>query len=168
VGCRIFDHQVPPDRQFPPPEDLGRFAEELRGPLVEHCAQSVVPIYEGVDGGNPVLVGTGTLFAVAEERFLVTAAHVAEDFVKNRSVLLTSNATTGRNLAHIDYDWACARDEFDVAVFRLGPEAVESLRGLTFLSVNDVELEPTTRACTSSTASREPGGSPTPRTSRSA
>jgi hypothetical protein len=89
-----------------------------------------------------VLAGTGTLFAVAEERFLVTAAHVAEDFIDGRSVLLTSNAPASRNLANINYDWARARGEFDVAVFRLGAQAMDALQGLTFLRLDDVEVEP--------------------------
>jgi hypothetical protein len=110
--------------------------------MASRCARSIVPLYQFIPDGYPTLVGTGTLFAVAEERFLVTAAHVASDFIKGQSVLLTSNPRTQQHLERLDYDWITAEGEFDVGVFRLSARALAVLRDLTFLRLDEIEIGP--------------------------
>jgi hypothetical protein len=107
--------------------------------------ESTVPIVVA----NPPsvhLLGTGSLFEIAGERFVVTAAHVikaAHD--KGKTIGISDDATSFIAVAG---DWLLSapvqrdgvEDPFDVAVYRLSQPAVERLRARRFLRRADVEF----------------------------
>src|SRR5580693_7776264 len=47
----------------------------------------VCPIYAGSDRGRANLIGTATLLDFGKARFLVTAAHVHDEFIENNATL---------------------------------------------------------------------------------
>src|ERR1700722_10349387 len=47
----------------------------------------ICPIYSGSDRGRANLIGTGTLLDFGKARFLVTAAHVHDEYIENNAAL---------------------------------------------------------------------------------
>ncbi len=98
------------------------------------------------------LLGTGSLFEVAGERFVVTAAHVIRAAHDHGKTIGISNAAT--SFIAVSGDWLSSapkqneeHDPFDVAVYKLPGSAVERLRGKRFLRRADVDFrEPSATA----------------------
>ena len=106
----------------------------------EFAWHSIVPLLDR-RGSRLVQFGTGTLFTVGQESFIVTAAHV----VRQASGSLFASAPDG-TFVQLAGKWICsvgnqhgsAQDPFDVAIFRLD----QSLRtrfggGTVFTSARD-------------------------------
>jgi len=121
---------------------------EMSEELLPALREAVIPIgvYDA-NGNEPRPLGTGTLFAVADKRFIVSAGHVISDidklsgmacaFVKGEQgehgIRLTPVPITGN--AHR------FEDPPDVAVMDLSAETSAALAGVRFLQLSDVELD---------------------------
>jgi len=107
--------------------------------------ESIVPIVIA----NPPsvsLLGTGSLFDVAGERFVVTAAHVIRAAHGHGKTIGISDAATsfiaasGDWLSSAPMQHGSVEDAFDVAVYKLPDAAVERLHGKRFLRRADVDF----------------------------
>lgn len=91
------------------------------------------------------LLGTGTLLAVAEHRFIVTAAHVIRA-VSERTVGIM-NSSKG-NFVSLSGHWflSCtenderSHDPYDVAIYELSSQECSRLSFVEFIRVGDVEF----------------------------
>lgn len=83
--------------------------------------------------------GTGTLFRIADESFLVTAMHVIEDANVEGNRLLIS-APQGRFVPTGPQALLGERETFDVAVIQLPEKVVAYLEEKTFLRMDDICL----------------------------
>ena len=91
--------------------------------------------------------GTGTLFRVADESFLVTAGHVAKDAVKSNTPLCVP--TSDDSFVQLHGIWICSadnqygtsKDPFDIAVLKLTSKVVEKLAADSFLRLNEIDFE---------------------------
>ena len=78
--------------------------------------------------------GTGTLFAVADHFFVVTAGHVIKQASKHKKTLAITSA--GSHFVPVVNDWQVTSggqygsidDPLDVAIYRLQPDAVGDLK----------------------------------------
>jgi hypothetical protein len=82
--------------------------------------------------------GTGTLFRIGDEAFLVTAGHV---IAKARARGKTLAATTKKSFVSLSGEWIVNERPFDVALLRLSHQVVEKLDGMTFLRLDDVSFD---------------------------
>jgi hypothetical protein len=84
--------------------------------------------------------GTGTLFRVGEESFLVTAAHVVEESTRlKRNLCLTGPKKNFVGLNGGAY--TSSEETFDIALIHLSKETAAGLEGSTFLILNDVSCD---------------------------
>lgn len=91
--------------------------------------------------------GTGTLFRVADESFLVTAGHVAKDAEKGDIPLCVP--TSGNSFVQLHGSWIRSADNqygsyedpFDIAVLKLTSKVVEKLAEDSFLRLSEVNYE---------------------------
>ncbi len=91
--------------------------------------------------------GTGTLVSIAEQSFVVTAAHVIKAAQKYSSSLCL--ASEGGSFVQIQGNWLCSvegqygtsSDPFDVALLSLDPGTVVKLSGNTFLRLDDIDFD---------------------------
>lgn len=129
-----------------PQDDL--VYQEMFDALSPFIRESVTPIGLLVPGGEVVQHGTGTLFAVADAHFIITAAHVLDAVRDNNSALFgyAYGTTTedGTTLVGVPLDGGhcCWPDPLDIGVIRLTPDAVSRLTGRRFLRLSDVCLRP--------------------------
>jgi hypothetical protein len=88
--------------------------------------------------------GTGTLFRVADESFIVTAAHVIKEAYKlDKGLCVTAS---NESFVRVHGNWICssegqygtAGDPFDIAVLQLDSNTVERLKDNFFLRLDDV------------------------------
>lgn len=91
------------------------------------------------------LLGTGSLFGIAGDCFVVTAAHVIRTAHDHEKTIGISDAAT--SFIATSGDWISSApvqhgddDPFDVAVYKLPEPAVERLRGKRFVRRADVDL----------------------------
>jgi hypothetical protein len=94
--------------------------------------------------------GTGTLLAIAERRFLVTAAHVYRDAFDHKLDLFLGNGPNGgKGLMRLEGNFHCTSatgidgDEgvFDIAIRELDPEIILHLGDLTYIRLIDVAFD---------------------------
>ncbi len=133
--------------------------------------EAVTPIAVGQPDGSLAAHGTGTLFAVGEVHYVVTASHVLEQAVGAGRELyaftLAGTSDRGVMLEPVRLDGTIYRfdDPADVGIVRLADDTVVALRGRRFLRLLDVGLRP---SCPGwgwiSGFPRELVGSPTPNT----
>lgn len=96
---------------------------------------------------NPTVthLGTGTLVAVADHYFVLTAAHVAREAVERKATLGISGASDKKFVA-TPSNWIVTReangsDPLDIALCRLNPEQVERLEHRKFVRMVDISLD---------------------------
>ncbi|VTR91565.1 unnamed protein product [Gemmata massiliana] len=131
-----------------------RLFREMSEELVPIFRQSVIPLGVYGDNGNEARpIGTGTLFEVADRKFIVSAGHVVEAIDNLRGVAcaflpgivehdrtrLTPVPVVGRAYR--------LEDPADVAVLALAQEAVATFSGVRFLRMVDVELRAEPLGC---------------------
>ncbi|MBW1740578.1 MAG: hypothetical protein JRJ42_05500 [Deltaproteobacteria bacterium] len=99
-----------------------------------------------IDGEELHQFGTGTLLSVADQPFIVTAAHVIKTaYEYNKSLCVPGE---DRSFVQLPATWVCSaegqygtsEDPFDIAVLKLDPVTADRLRGKSFLRLNDVSL----------------------------
>lgn len=111
--------------------------EDLR-PMFEN---SVIPILGEQDEGL-VQCGTGTLLAVADARFLVTAAHVTEWATEFEVTLYISSGLRDDFCVALHGEVAHTDDPHDIAIWKLQPDTVAALDGRVFLNHSRIDLSP--------------------------
>lgn len=93
-------------------------------------------------------IGTGTLLAVADARFLVTAAHVLVH-AKELGMTIGISGGVGGQLTALPGNWVVTsadrahnvNDSHDVALFRLGKRELSRLGEVEFVRICDVSFE---------------------------
>lgn len=90
-------------------------------------------------------LGSGTLLAVADHRFIVTAAHVVLKAIEDGSTLAVSGASDGRFiptagtwLASPSPEGSSPADIFDVAIYQFSEEQASRLDEANFIRIGDV------------------------------
>ncbi len=133
---------VIPDRDPKVVAGLARIMSECVPPLV---ARSTVQVVASVNQHVRHL-GTGTLLAVAEHRFVVTAAHVAHSETTNDATLAISGASDGRYVS-LAGNWILTGerdfrsfDEHDIAIYELAPDQARRFDDGAFVRVADAEF----------------------------
>lgn len=93
-------------------------------------------------------IGSGTLLAVADAHFIVTAAHVLRQAQAHGMTVGVSSgdnqnftATTGNWMLTTPSDGVTSDDQFDIAVFRLSPNQVHRFAAISFVRIADVSFE---------------------------
>jgi hypothetical protein len=89
-----------------------------------------------VDNKSLKQLGTGTLFRVANESFVVTAAHVIEIALRHGGGMGISGLKD--NFIGFTGDAIISHESVDVSVVHLSDAVVQKLDGCTFLTLNDV------------------------------
>jgi hypothetical protein len=121
--------------------------ESISKHVPEHAWNSTVAIV--IAHNNSVhQFGTGILFRIADDSFVVTAAHVIKQAHKHGKSLGISSATD--SFISVCNDWLCSSegqygaldDPLDVALYHLQQNAVERLVGKAFLRFDDIEFDP--------------------------
>jgi hypothetical protein len=124
---------------------LDRMASQLH-PMFR---QSVTPI-SFIHHDQTIQLGTGTFFRIADESFLVTAAHVYDSaerqgFHEGLHVFdLTGHGEGAAQIRPVAITGRVHRalEPWDVAVFQLDDEVALALPGRRFLRLNEVSLRP--------------------------
>ena len=102
---------------------------------------SVIPIY-ATEGRVPVHFGTGTLFQLADQRFLVSAEHVLKEASEHGLPLFIADSGEHARLLRLRGTEIHAEDEsWDVSVWPLQEELAERLPNKRFLRLSNVLLE---------------------------
>ena len=95
-----------------------------------------------VEGPPIAIIGSGTLFCVGAQHFLITAAHVLEAFRAGELELRIGMGNPTRPHAIGMSDDDVSMDSVnDVAVIRLHPDLIPRLRGSHFLQMSDIALK---------------------------
>lgn len=103
-----------------------------------------------VGAKSPVVrqIGSGTLLAVADAHFVVTAAHVLRHAQSHGMTVGVSSgdnqsftAITGDWMLTTSSDGGASDDQFDIAVSRLSPNQLHRFAGVTFVRIADVSFE---------------------------
>lgn len=120
------------------PDDFVARAYHAMVPL---WRRSVLPIFVGAYDQGAVQ-GTGTLFRIEREHFLVTAAHVLEDVPDGFSLCVADEPDGSAPLVLPREVWTVRDKAIDVAVWPLDAEFVRALPNREFLTLTSVELSP--------------------------
>jgi hypothetical protein len=96
---------------------------------------------------NVYQFGSGILFRIADESFVVTACHVIKDAAHkyNGTLGITS---ANESFVAVPGEWICSsegqygtdKDPFDVAIYNLQQHAVQKLNGKRLLYLNDIDF----------------------------
>jgi hypothetical protein len=95
---------------------------------------------------NVYQFGSGILFRIADESFVVTAGHVIKEAHKyNKTLGITS---ANESFVAVPGEWICSsegqygtdNDPFDVAIYNLPQHAVQKLDGKRLLYLNDIDF----------------------------
>lgn len=125
-------------------EQLAQVARAMNRCVPPLIARSTVAI---VGSKDRVLrqLGSGTLLALADHRFFVTAAHVLRQASETEATVGISGTKDGRFVA-ASGNWMLSgdkggTDEHDVAVYSLNPRQGERFAGSAFVRVADVAFD---------------------------
>jgi hypothetical protein len=120
-----------------------RQQNELRA-ITLYTRQCTIPLFEESENDAEIL-GTGTLFKVNSQHYLVTAAHVLEELIAtNRleriGIPLGGSSAAVSNLGKCNIETFKITDPFDAAIIRFEqPELIAALQeGWRFLSPKDL------------------------------
>ena len=124
-----------------------RINETATAQIPPHAWDCTVPIVIAHEGAV-YHHGTGTLFRIADEFFLVTAGHVikqASELGKTLGIGGSDDghfiALNGQSLVSSKGQYGKSGDPFDVALHRFSPDAVVRLTKKRFLLLDDVEFD---------------------------
>lgn len=113
--------------------------------IPEHAWDSTVAIVIA-HNHNVYQYGSGILFRIADESFVVTAGHVIKEAHKyNKTLGITS---ANESFVAVPGEWICSsegqygtdNDPFDVAIYNLPQHAVQKLDGKRLLYLNDIDF----------------------------
>src|SRR2546426_2516704 len=131
--------RVRADGQWLTPRDFERACERFESRFLK----TAMPLYvHHADHGHLRLlpIGTGFLLAVAERRFLVTARHVIDGFVKNDQLVLTNNITGDRFTTRAPRMFRPTGRAVDFALLPLDDKDVEHLTGMEYVGLGSLAL----------------------------
>jgi hypothetical protein len=124
-----------------------KVAKAINASVPSIIPNSTVAVICTTQGKSVVQIGSGTLLAIADARFLVTAAHVALA-VKNIEgtpgiVALIANSHTA-----LSGEWTLSAsdagtlqgDKYDIALYRLNDDEQRRLSGCDFVRISDVDF----------------------------
>lgn len=163
----VKNSQLPPetlievgnDHRLADPEPLKTMLDSIgevvrRSDLIAHLAKmrqgcaddakSVLPVY-GIQGGKPVQDRTGVLLAIADQGFLVTAAHGLKQISDAGIPLYVTSPRRGQGgIQLIGKLHATEENTLDIAIVELNAETKDILEdaGARFLRVTDVDNRP--------------------------
>ena len=127
------------------PQVAAKLSRVMSECIPELVGRSTVHIVTSVNQHVRPL-GTGTLLAVAEHRFLVTAAHVARGGGTFDATLAVSGAADGRFVA-LPGNWILTgerdewdSDEHDIAIYEFGPDQAGRFSDDVFVRVADADF----------------------------
>lgn len=129
-------------QQQPTPSEVAALVRALVARTPPRVASATVAIV-GSKSGNVRHLGTGTLLAVADAKFVVTAAHVLLAAKERELTVAISPASGGVFTAVTARDWvitAASRssDPHDVALYRLDDRELGRLDAVEFVRIADV------------------------------
>lgn len=104
-----------------------------------------VPLYALARGGNPVLEGTGVLMKVADTGFLLSAAHVFAEVIKDGRTVQVGLAAglPLLDLGGIDVELSHDRQDVDLAFARLPDEFTAAIaKHKEFVRLDQVDMDP--------------------------
>jgi hypothetical protein len=120
--------------------------EKVASLVPEHAWDSTVAIVIAHD--NAVYqFGSGILFRVAEDSFVVTAGHVVKESHKHAKTLGISSGTgffvavPGQWICSSDGQYGTYEDPFDIAIYKLPQDAVAKMGNKTFLHFDDIDFD---------------------------
>ncbi len=121
------------------------FYRQLEAFMPSKAIGSTVPIVL-IRGTTLQQFGTGTLLRVADQSFIVTAAHVIKETPRSGTGLCITR--TDGSFAQASGNWICSSegqygtssDPFDVAVLRLEPSTARGLSNESFLRLDDISF----------------------------
>ncbi|MFO0804040.1 MAG: hypothetical protein U0791_13080 [Gemmataceae bacterium] len=124
----------------------GGTSEIERNRFLQHAVAAMMPVLQASvvpllvkEQGRLHQLGTGTLFQVADSRFLVTAEHVVQDAARLKLRLLTFDNTDQGQAIPIPCDFETYSDPADVAIARLDEAFVHSAPNRRYLSVHQAD-----------------------------
>jgi hypothetical protein len=136
----MADHE--PDSESEEAARLRPVHERLQ-PIVERLAESTVPICQKGPRGLPVPAGSGVLFRLQEQRFLITASHVFEPaipdaplyaIVNTHFVILSAPRRRTR-----EGGGGRSEGRADLAIVTLGADQSDQWSHGTFLGASEVD-----------------------------
>ena len=83
-------------------------------------------------------VGTGSLFVVADQHFVVTAGHVVAEAARLGSALGVAGG--GGDIIHMPGPWTCSHAKLDLGFCRLSTEQAEHFADKIFIRLSNVEF----------------------------
>jgi len=121
--------------------DLAKTFEHLNRMVPERAHSSTVILFAARSAERQLVpFGTGSLFAIADRRFIVTAAHVQVDAEKLGFNFLCATTRKGKFTPLHQGVWGVMH-KLDVAIFELSPKNAEDLEENMFLRLADVALD---------------------------
>lgn len=122
------------------PSEVAGLVGDLLARTPSRVAATTVAIV-GSWSGNVRHLGTGTMLAVADSRFVITAAHVL--LAANDQDLTVAISAGGLFTAVTARDWIITAasggdDQHDIAVYRLDDREVSRLESVEFVRIGDV------------------------------
>jgi hypothetical protein len=127
---------------IPPPDQVAREVLALRGVSVrEEFGASVRQLFAVTDHGTPDPVGSCVLFSVGGRHFVLTASHVLNHNIESSLYVggLTDLVLLEGETQRTEAKNSPPVDSFDIAVVELGPELVNSLGNVKFLTSSDLD-----------------------------
>lgn len=125
-------------------EELSRIARVMSNCIPDLTVRSTVGLVASKDAVVRQ-IGSGTLLAVAEHRFVVTAAHVVREALHSASTMGVSGTTdghfvaaAGRWLASGMSSEAPSLDQHDVAVYEFNATQIDRFDPAAFVRIADV------------------------------
>lgn len=108
-------------------------------PIIASVTVSIV----GSHSGNVRQIGTGTLLAVADAKFVVTAAHVLLKANEQELTVAISGGMGGTFTALTARDWIITaddqnNDQIDIALYQLDEREIDRLKTSEFIRIGDV------------------------------
>lgn len=118
------------------PEQSVALFKALAAQIPKHVETSSVVLVEAL-GKTVRQLGSGTLVALAEKRFVVTAAHVILEAQRKSSTLGVGVGTAG-NFVAVTGDWTVSEALFDIAVYELKSDQINQMKGCSYIRIADV------------------------------
>jgi len=120
--------------------------EKIASHVTEHAWESSIAIVIAHDNAVHQF-GSGILFRVADDSFVVTAGHVVKESHKLGKTLGISSATgffvavPGQWICSSDGQYGMDKDPFDIAIHKLPQDAIGKIGNKTFLRFDDIDFD---------------------------
>lgn len=129
----------------PLPSQEAAIAQAMAACVSKLMTSSTVAI---VGAKAPVVrqIGSGTLLAVADLRFVVTAAHVVRE-AASKGLTLGATGVNGGQFTALAGQWiltatsTSANDRHDVAIYKLDDHQIKRLDGVEFVRISDASFD---------------------------